>query len=90
MRLHDLRHSAASLLISRGLSLPVIGRILGHSQDSTTERYAHLHDAPVIAAVADLGHAIGGPPLRLALIPMTDHPLAPRWDAVLEKRGLTA
>jgi integrase len=65
VRLHDLRHSAASLLISRGLSLPVIGRILGHSQASTTERYAHLHDAPVIAAVADLGHAIGGPPLRL-------------------------
>ena len=43
VRLHDLRHSAASLLISRGLSLQVIGRILGHSQASTTERYAHLH-----------------------------------------------
>jgi hypothetical protein len=33
---------------------------LGHSQASTTERYSYLHDEPVIVAVADLSHAIGG------------------------------
>jgi len=49
-RLHDLRHSHASLLAAEGLSLPVIGALLGHSSPSTTARYAHLADAPLRAA----------------------------------------
>jgi integrase len=42
VRLHDLRHSAASLMVSSGLSLELIGGVLGHSQASTTQRYSHL------------------------------------------------
>ena len=44
VRLHDLRHSFASVLVSSGLSLEVIGDLLGHSRPQTTARYAHLHD----------------------------------------------
>jgi integrase len=50
VRLHDLRHSYASLLISEGLSLEIIGKLLGHSKIQTTQRYAHLADAPLRAA----------------------------------------
>ena len=58
VRLHDLRHTFASVLVSSGPSLPVIGALLGHSQPSTTSRYAHLFDDPLreaterVAAVA--------------------------------------
>lgn len=50
VRIHDLRHSFASMLASAGLSLPVIGALLGHSQPATTHRYAHLFDDPLRAA----------------------------------------
>ena len=50
VRLHDLRHSYASILASSGLSLPIIGALLGHTQVATTGRYAHLLDAPLRAA----------------------------------------
>lgn len=50
VRLHDLRHTFASVLASAGLSLPVIGALLGHSQPATTARYAHLFDDPLRAA----------------------------------------
>ncbi|WP_417463093.1 tyrosine-type recombinase/integrase [Kordiimonas sp.] len=49
-RLHDLRHSFASFAVAEGLSLPVIGALLGHSQPSTTARYAHLARDPLAAA----------------------------------------
>jgi integrase len=49
-RIHDLRHSFASVLVSNGVGLPVIGSLLGHSQPSTTMRYAHLFDGPQRAA----------------------------------------
>jgi integrase len=42
LRLHDLRHTYASVLASAGLSLPVIGALLGHATPVTTARYAHL------------------------------------------------
>ena len=43
-RMHDLRHSFASILVSSGFSLEQIGRLLGHSNASTTQRYAHVSD----------------------------------------------
>jgi integrase len=46
-RLHDLRHSFASSLASGGASLPMIGKLLGHKNPSTTARYAHLSDDPL-------------------------------------------
>jgi integrase len=57
-RLHDLRHTHASILASSGLSLPVIGALLGHSTPTTTHRYAHLFDDPLRAAVERVGAVI--------------------------------
>ena len=51
VRIHDLRHTFASLLISGGASLEMIGKLLGHSQMQTTQRYAHLMDSPLRAGV---------------------------------------
>jgi integrase len=50
VRIHDLRHSFASVGVSGGASLPIIGRLLGHTQAATTERYSHLAADPVRAA----------------------------------------
>ena len=50
IRIHDLRHSFASVGVTGGASLPVIGAILGHREVSTTQRYAHLADNPVRTA----------------------------------------
>uniref|UniRef100_UPI0040478243 tyrosine-type recombinase/integrase n=1 Tax=Yoonia sp. TaxID=2212373 RepID=UPI0040478243 len=51
VRVHDLRHTFASLLVSGGASLEMIGKLLGHSQMQTTQRYAHLMDSPLRAGV---------------------------------------
>jgi integrase len=58
VRLHDLRHSFASLLVSGGASLPMIGAMLGHTQVQTTQRYAHLYDEPLREAANHVGNAI--------------------------------
>ena len=50
VRLHDLRHTFASVGASGGASLPMIGALLGHSQPQTTDRYAHLAADPLRAA----------------------------------------
>ena len=60
VRLHDLRHTYASVLASSGLSLPIIGALLGHSQASTTQRYAHLMDDPLRKATAIAAKVITG------------------------------
>jgi integrase len=58
LRVHDLRHSFASQLVSQGASLPLIGALLGHTQAQTTARYAHLFDDPQRAAVERVGAVI--------------------------------
>lgn len=50
VRVHDLRHSFASVAVSGGLTLPMVGALLGHTQAQTTNRYAHLMDDPLRAA----------------------------------------
>jgi len=47
VRLHDLRHTYASFGAGGGLGLPIIGRLLGHAQATTTARYAHLDNDPL-------------------------------------------
>ena len=59
-RIHDLRHTYASVLASAGQSLPIIGALLGHSQPQTTARYAHLLDDPLRAATERASAVIGG------------------------------
>jgi integrase len=58
VRLHDLRHAFASVAASSGMGLPIIGKILGHTQAATTHRYAHLASDPVNAAAAAVANKI--------------------------------
>ncbi len=58
LRLHDLRHSFASVGAASGLSLPMIGALLGHSQPNTTARYAHLAASPLHQAADAIGARI--------------------------------
>jgi integrase len=62
LRIHDLRHSYASQLASAGVGLHVIGGLLGHTQPTTTHRYAHLFDDPLRAATEKVGAIIAGKP----------------------------
>lgn len=57
-RIHDLRHTYASILASAGMSLPVIGALLGHTQPNTTARYAHLFDDPLREATERVGRLV--------------------------------
>ncbi len=59
-RVYDLRHSFASIGAGGGLSLPIIGRLLGHTQGRTTERYAHLADDPLREAATKITTVITG------------------------------
>jgi integrase len=58
VRLHDLRHAFASVAASSGMGLPIIGKMLGHTQAATTHRYAHLASDPVKAAVNSVAEKI--------------------------------
>jgi integrase len=60
VRLHDLRHTYASVLASAGLSLHVIGGLLGHTQPQTTARYAHLTQDSLKSATETAGAIISG------------------------------
>lgn len=57
-RIHDLRHTFASVAVSNGQSLPMIGKLLGHTQVQTTARYAHLANEPVLTAANDVSTLI--------------------------------
>jgi integrase len=75
VRLHDLRHSFASAGAAGGLSLPLIGALLGHKDAKTTLRYAHLADDPVKVAADRISATIeaamaGAPSSGIAALPM--------------------
>jgi integrase len=59
VRIHDLRHSFASFGVGASMGLPIIGKLLGHSQPATTARYAHLDADPMRRAVETIGATIG-------------------------------
>jgi len=58
LRIHDLRHSFASFGAGSGMGLPIIGKLLGHSQSATTARYAHLDNDPLRKASEAIGSII--------------------------------
>jgi integrase len=60
LRIHDLRHSFASLAVNRGASLPLIGSLLGHASPVTTARYAHLFDDTQRKTAESIGKLITG------------------------------
>lgn len=59
VRIHDLRHSYASGALALGEGLPMIGKLLGHTQVQTTARYAHLAKDPVKSAAGRVSDMIG-------------------------------
>lgn len=62
VRMHDLRHSFASNLVNSGRSIYEVGKLLGHSQVKTTQRYAHLSDTVLMSAMEEAANAVG--PMR--------------------------
>ena len=76
VRLHDLRHTHASIGAGVGLGLPIIGKLLGHSQPATTARYAHLDADPLRRASdrigAEIARAMGSSPAGVvsSIIPL--------------------
>ncbi|MDB4975864.1 MAG: integrase family protein [Myxococcaceae bacterium] len=68
MRLHDLRHHYASTAAAAGLSLPLIGKLLGHTNPATTARYAQLADDPARRGAEEVGRLISSA-LRPAALP---------------------
>jgi integrase len=57
-RIYDLRHSYASIGAARGMSLLVLGKLLGHTVSRTTEKYAHLGDDPLRKAATEIASTI--------------------------------
>ena len=69
LRLHDLRHSFASILIKSGRSLYEVQHLLGHTQSKTTERYAHFQRQTLLKAANVVANMVGGViPARAAAI----------------------
>ena len=60
MRLHDLRHTHASIALRLGETVLAIGRLLGHADPETTLKYTHAADATVLQAAETVGAVLGG------------------------------
>jgi integrase/DNA-binding XRE family transcriptional regulator len=94
-RIHDLRHAFASIMVNSGASLPIIGKILGHTQASTTQRYAHLQENPARRAAEDAAAKIAAltaapeTKTRPAEKTVTDAPAASRLRELRIKAGLS-
>ena len=58
LRLHDLRHTAASQTVMAGENLPLVGKLLGHRRHRTTAGYAHLADTHLVEAAEMVGKMI--------------------------------
>jgi integrase len=76
LRIHDLRHTHASVGAGLGLGLPIIGKLLGHTQPSTTARYAHLDADPLRRASDHIGSRLAAAmgdvkPPRAEIVPGT-------------------
>lgn len=77
VRIHDLRHTFASYGAGGGLGLPIIGKLLGHAQPSTTARYAHLDNDPLKRAANQIGNEIAAA--------MGEHPARRKGNVVRMK-----
>jgi integrase len=66
LRFHDLRHTAASLMVTAGVPLYSVGKVLGHSTPQTTARYAHLAPEAERAAIEKLGQVLAPPAAQAA------------------------
>ena len=64
LRIHDYRHSYASRALALGESLPMIGRMLGHTQVETTTRYAHLAKDSVRGSAVRISESIAADILK--------------------------
>lgn len=82
VRLHDLRHSYASGALALGEGLPMIGRLLGHTQVQTTARYAHLAKHPVKMAASRVSEMIARA--------MSNAPKSRRRDKAASRAGKAA
>ncbi|PZQ78242.1 MAG: hypothetical protein DI563_00855 [Variovorax paradoxus] len=87
LHFHDLRHSAASELVNAGVDLYTVGRVLGHKDSRSTQRYAHLAVQTLTAAVVKIGARAARRSMRVQKI---THPHAARVGQKTKKapRGL--
>ena len=60
LRIHDLRHSYASVAVSLGYDLLIVGGLLGHADNGATAGYAHLNSAEIAAAISRVGRHLAG------------------------------
>jgi len=89
VRIHDLRHSFASFAVSKGMSLAMIGRLLGHSQVQTTARYAHLMAAPMTEAASTVTEVLGDL-MNLDTEPKTEKKPKPPSNGTIPGTNVTA